>query len=188
MRAFVALIPSLLLVGIASAQIVAARSTLLTPWKGGGFGMFSTVDAPHARFVRIILETPDGEKRVPVPDTWREEAAVLRAVPTQARADQLAGALVDETWVAETWIPAEVGYAQRLRASGIDAAPAVAEERIRDLSILGLYRPLSEGETSTGLSVAVEGIRVEVWRYHFNGKTLRLEAELLRRARAARRR
>lgn len=188
MRSIGALVPPLVLVVVAAAQVFAARTSLLTPWKGGGFGMFSTVDAPHARFVRLVLETPDGERRVALPATWRDEAAVLRASPTQARVEALASALVNETWVAETWIPAEVQYAEVLRASGIEGGPGGSEGTVKDLSVLGLYRPLAEGETPRGGSVRVDAIRVEVWRYRFDGSAARLEGELLRNARLTRRR
>jgi hypothetical protein len=178
-----ALVPPLLLISVATAQLITARTSLLTPWKGGGFGMFSTVDAPHTRFLRIALETPDGDRRVSLPESWREEAAVLRAAPTQARVEALAATLASQTWVPETWIPAEVEYAERLRASGVDDS-AVPVEAVRDLSVLGLYRPLLDGEIARGQIVRVAAIRVEVWRYRFDGDAVRLDAKLLTRARA----
>ncbi len=53
-------VPGLLIL-IACWQIYRAHEQYLTPWKGGGFGMFSTVDAPGNRILRTYLITPEGE-------------------------------------------------------------------------------------------------------------------------------
>lgn len=50
-------IPGLLLL-VAVTQIALVHQTRLSPWKGGGFGMFSTLDAPDARVIRLALELP----------------------------------------------------------------------------------------------------------------------------------
>ena len=56
-----ALIAPLCLTMIAIGQIRNARSSNLSPWKGGGFGMFSNVDRPAVRFLHIYLITEKGE-------------------------------------------------------------------------------------------------------------------------------
>ena len=48
-------LPALLLVVVALVQIQLTRSTALTPWKGGGFGMFSTIDNAAHRRLRVWL-------------------------------------------------------------------------------------------------------------------------------------
>ncbi|HVX57896.1 MAG TPA: hypothetical protein VHA37_09290, partial [Candidatus Saccharimonadales bacterium] len=53
-------IPIVALVLIAGLQFVLATRYGLSAWKGGGFGMFSTVDSPDARFLRIYLITAQG--------------------------------------------------------------------------------------------------------------------------------
>lgn len=40
------------LIGIALNQIVLAKTQDLTSWKGGGFGMFASVDSPSTRIIR----------------------------------------------------------------------------------------------------------------------------------------
>lgn len=187
MRSYGALVPPALLVVVAGTQLFSARTAWLTPWKGGGFGMFSTVDAPHARFVRVVLETPRGEQRVPLPDAHREDAGVLRAAPTQARADALATALARETWVAETLVPAEVEYAAVLRAAGIESGPPVTAGQAAAVAIPGRYRPLAKDESPRGETLHVDGVRVEIWRYRFDGAARQLEAERLLQSRALRR-
>ena len=54
-RRLVGYFPILLLVLVALNQIRMARTTDLTAWKGGGFGMFSTLDRPRARQVRVHI-------------------------------------------------------------------------------------------------------------------------------------
>ena len=46
-------LPPMMLVVVATCQMVFAHSGTLTPWKGGGFGMFSTIDSPAGRVVAI---------------------------------------------------------------------------------------------------------------------------------------
>lgn len=50
-------VPALLLCAIAFGQFSCAHFGTLTPWKGGGFGMFSTIDHPGNR--RLILKGVD---------------------------------------------------------------------------------------------------------------------------------
>jgi hypothetical protein len=60
-QTYYAFVAPLVLIGIACLQLYLAHSHHLTPWKGGGFGMFSTVDSQGARFLRIYLLTAEGE-------------------------------------------------------------------------------------------------------------------------------
>jgi hypothetical protein len=57
-------LPVLLLVVIAGVQIVLAVHRDLNPWKGGGFGMFSTVDSPAGRHLEVFASGPGFETRV----------------------------------------------------------------------------------------------------------------------------
>lgn len=51
-----ALVPCIILLLVAGVQIYLALASNLTPWKGGGFGMFSTTDHSPHRYVRIFVE------------------------------------------------------------------------------------------------------------------------------------
>jgi hypothetical protein len=58
----------LILVTIACMQIGTARFGTLTPWKGGGFGMFASVDRPENRYLALIGTAADGAHyRIAVP-------------------------------------------------------------------------------------------------------------------------
>lgn len=50
-----------LLVLVACLQLFRAHTQHLTPWKGGGFGMFASADMPGWRSLRTYLVTPQGE-------------------------------------------------------------------------------------------------------------------------------
>ena len=51
-----------LLVLTALGQVALTRAGPLTPWKGGGFGLFSTVDKLENRILLAWIETPDGDE------------------------------------------------------------------------------------------------------------------------------
>ena len=46
-------LPTLLLIIVACSQIFFAKYLKQTSWKGGGFGMFSSLDSPHFQKTRI---------------------------------------------------------------------------------------------------------------------------------------
>jgi hypothetical protein len=56
-RALAAL-PCALLVAGACHQLVLARTAGLSPWSGGGFGMFSTTDAGATRHLHVFVLRP----------------------------------------------------------------------------------------------------------------------------------
>lgn len=57
-----ALLGPVLLAVAALTQQVAANVTPLNPWKGAGFGMFSTVDRPVWRTIDVTLTVADGRQ------------------------------------------------------------------------------------------------------------------------------
>lgn len=86
-------LPAVLLVLVASAQIVLARHALLSPWIGGGFGMFASTDGWGRRAVRAVA-VHEGLRRTldPARDAPRATRAAA-ALPTEARLRALARAL-----------------------------------------------------------------------------------------------
>jgi hypothetical protein len=71
-----------LLAAVASAQIVLSRTVDLTAWKGGGFGMFATLDHAGYRGVDIVVDAPDRSETLQVPASL--EVAVARAAACPA--------------------------------------------------------------------------------------------------------
>jgi hypothetical protein len=82
-----------LLAALASLQIVLAHTADLTPWKGGGYGMFSTYDHSGFRTMRAFALDGDGPRRLSIPAALQPD--VLRALdlPSSARLERLAGSL-----------------------------------------------------------------------------------------------
>ena len=54
-----AAIPVALLLAVAAVQVTLARTAGLSPWKGGGFGMFSTTDDAGRRRVRVFVSAAE---------------------------------------------------------------------------------------------------------------------------------
>jgi hypothetical protein len=69
MRPWLPYLPPALLCLIAVQQVVLSRTQDLTPWKGGGFGMFSTNDGP-SRHLEIWVDQPAGEQKLEVFDDY----------------------------------------------------------------------------------------------------------------------
>lgn len=92
------------LVAVALLQLYLAHNHDLSPWKGGGFGMFAAVDRVEHRVVRATFE---GVARQPIdvqavaelsyPDKQLVDRAL--SMPTQAALARLAARMDDLTWV-----------------------------------------------------------------------------------------
>src|SRR4051812_37163958 len=89
-----------LLLAVLASHISLRATANLTPWKGGGFGMFSTIDSPATRQLRIELQTEDGDTPVAVPPGFNGQAEEVRAAPSAGRMRALARDLAGLLWVA----------------------------------------------------------------------------------------
>jgi hypothetical protein len=88
-----ALLPVSLLIVVACSQVTLARTAGLTPWKGGGFGMFATNDHGGFRRVRVVERTAAGERPVAVPDELERLRRRAREAPRGANLRRLGEAL-----------------------------------------------------------------------------------------------
>lgn len=88
-------LPVALLIGVACHQIWLTRSAALNPWSGGGFGMFSTMDAWGNRPLQAFAVRPGIRREVEVPPVLEEMTRRVRAFPSEANLRALATALVD---------------------------------------------------------------------------------------------
>ena len=75
------LLPPVLLAVVALLQIALARTADLTAWKGGGFGMFSTLDHGAYRGVDIVVDAPDRSESLEIPPSLEVAAARAAAFP-----------------------------------------------------------------------------------------------------------
>ncbi len=89
------LVPALLLTAIACLQIGLAQTVHLSAWKGGGFGMFSTLDDGPRREVRILVEAPERSEELAVPPSLEDIAARAATLPSTRWLDAVARGVVD---------------------------------------------------------------------------------------------
>jgi len=88
-----ALVAPLLLLALALAQIAGFATYGLSPWKGGGFGMFSTNDQGGFRNVRVVELGPSGERRVALPEKLERLQRHAREAPQRRNLERLAAEL-----------------------------------------------------------------------------------------------
>ena len=62
------LVPAAILAIVALTQRALLLTTALTPWMGGGFSMFTTVDGINARHLRCFVTTSAGEIAIAAPN------------------------------------------------------------------------------------------------------------------------
>jgi hypothetical protein len=159
------LVPALL-VAVAARQLYLSHTQRLSPWKGGGFGMFASVDLPQYRVVRAYLLTPTGEVPAELGGLPRVATLVgrVRAMPGPGHVDALADALLGLRWA-------------------LDTTAAASDARVRASS--GSRPAAGEGDHLAPASLHVSRVRVEVWRIDFDGINRRLRlAKLAERTRA----
>lgn len=90
-----ALLPVSLLVVVAGVQVTLATTAGLTPWKGGGFGMFSTTDDGGRRYVRIFVSAAERSEEITVPPSLDDAARRAAALPGDTQLARLARGVVD---------------------------------------------------------------------------------------------
>jgi hypothetical protein len=89
------LIPTALLVVVAITQVVLAKTADLSPWKGGGFGMFATTDGTASRYVRLFVDAPERSEELSVAASLDFAAARAELFPSDyflTRLGEAAGA------------------------------------------------------------------------------------------------
>jgi hypothetical protein len=85
-----AALPAVVLAVVAATQIVMTEVQMLSPWKGGGFGMFSTLDERPFRYVRMFVRAPERSEELAVPPSL-EEPGGLRRDPAERSSARAAG-------------------------------------------------------------------------------------------------
>jgi hypothetical protein len=133
----------------------------LSPWKGGGFAMFSTVDSPGMRTVAVWVDVAGVEERVSLVGPWNDASSELRALPTPDRTMALArnvassrlmrradGILVPAT---TSVVPVLVPAGGRSGSTGTAAIPS----------------------PSQGTVVEVSRVRVDVTKLSYDGGVMR---------------
>jgi hypothetical protein len=175
----------LLLCLVAGLHLVRVWTAHQTPWKGGGFGMFSTIDSEANRFLRVYLITDAGELPLPLPAGLDKAAAEQRAAPSATGLQAIARRLAAQDW---RWSSDR----QRAQAAAIAALGGAA---VSGAALRGAIEPTTEPRALTpGQSHVLEpvplgepcparidfrAVRVECWRLRFAAGDELLSAEPL---------
>jgi hypothetical protein len=88
-------LPAALLIATACTQLCLAQSAGLSPWSGGGFGMFSTLDAGGSRHLHAIALRPGIRRELAIPDSLDEEVLKAITLPSDERLRALARTLAE---------------------------------------------------------------------------------------------
>ena len=175
--------PALLAI-VATGQLVLARTGDLSPWKGGGFGMFSTVESPDSRFVRVFLVDDEREIPVEIPPQAEDEWMRARTFPTDARLERIARVVAAGQWIPYEFTRAEDRYeglaAEQLGhehgGTGGAVMPFIGGGVFEDL---GLYRMVTEDEVAPDPAdvLSFDHVRLELWQYELDSSGPELRAE-----------
>jgi hypothetical protein len=181
--------PALLCV-IAGLQIYVAHTAPLSPWKGGGIGMFSTVDSPAARFLRVYLVTDDGEIPVMIPPGLGARAQEVRTIPTRGRLRSIAEGVARGEWVPYRLDSAAERYRDLI--SKYEGAPDSPSQDVHSPADADRARPaepidfgnakilwmLERSERASPVNPPVEfrSVRAEVWMIKFDAQTSQMRA------------
>lgn len=167
--AWPALIAPAMLTVVALTQWYHVGAQRLTPWKGGGFGMFSTTDSRHTRAVRCFLARYQGDEieqlQIEVPAEWWRQLDELAYMPTEERAGRLARVLAAGDWAERGPRPAPAADWQAVD-SAVDLVPPAAWAR-------GLASTRRFGQ---GVSIDFDMVIVEVWSASFDRASHRMVA------------
>lgn len=171
-------LPSLILIGVATLQIYLAHTANLTPWKGGGFGMFAAIDSPSMRVIWVEALTQEGE--VVIVDLFRtlDSSTIrrLRALPRQGDLEQIAPELLNKP-IVPTTIRKQAAYNQ------LNSENTNLELFNNPSSILNsrsLYKLKSVYDPVLPETVKnIKGVRLQWWRLRFDHTQRRLWAEPL---------
>jgi hypothetical protein len=166
------LVPSIL-VGVAVLQLTLAHTANLSPWKGGGFGMFAAVDSPSMRIV--AAEGLDAQGNVIRFDLLAELDPVIerrmRVFPKRSDLELLAPQLVGQTVVPTA--RRQQFILQSLHAETPDAVS------LREANGLAtpLYRLYDEGEPAPREPRSLQAVRLQWWRLRFDPSQNRIYSE-----------
>ena len=87
-------LPAMLLLAVAAGQMTLATTAGLSPWKGGGFGMFASVDGLPFRWLRVYLTAPERSEELAMPLSLEADARRVLTWPHDQALDRLARAVV----------------------------------------------------------------------------------------------
>lgn len=170
---------------VAALHIYRVITAGQTPWKGGSFGMFSTIDSEHSRFVRAYVLTSKGLVPIQIPSELEKKVAELRAAPNQEQLQRLAEKLAQRSWVDPD--VARRQLKEQLQDRNSDAP--LTGEQLRAMrnappptTLVSQHPPtplVAADRNETAASISYTDIQVEVWKLVMPSGTTQLEPHLL---------
>lgn len=169
----------------------------LTPWKGGGFGMFSTIDAGASRILRVELTDEKGGRwKAAVPSDLSSAKSLIRRLPSEALLEDLVEELGRRVWLPPAYRSKETRIASgdllnvmdAIREAGNDGhqLEAQLERGIPDLepeaaeSMIPMARAWGKGKGVPRRVLRVAEVKLTVLRENYDQETGRLTLEELR--------
>ena len=86
-------LPSALLIAVGLQQLFLFETDALSPWSGGGFGMFSSIDAGAARHLHAYQIRPGLHREIQLPVSLHDEARRMLTLPSRPRMRAIAQAI-----------------------------------------------------------------------------------------------
>lgn len=129
------ILPAALLLAVALAQIALARAAALTPWAGGGFGMFASSDARGNRHLHVFALHAGARRELSIPEDARESAWRLLSFPSRRAFETLGRRLAaesDPVWGRPEAIEIQV-WATRFERGSL--APSAYLLRAREVAV-----------------------------------------------------
>lgn len=166
----------LVLVGL--LQICLAHTAELSPWKGGGFGMFAAIDSPSMRVLATEGLDQNGQLlRLDLLEALDESASYqISALPKRAYLEQLAPQLISRE-IVPIAIRRRAAY-EKLQTENPAIKFQFSESLLLNQPVYRLRIPTDPALTN-GLVKKLQAIRLQWWRLRFDPSQKRLWAESL---------
>ena len=171
------LVPALL-VFIAVFQMYLAHFQELSPWKGGGFGMFSVVDSPGMRFLNVQALDQNGNPILIETDSLMtsQRKKFLQSIPSNRELKHLADALMEEEYLP-TGSPALSAIQSFSRQNPEIAIPSSLSGQ-EDWPVYRVKKA-TDPEIPGEHALRLKALRVGFWRIRFDARTHRVFSEPL---------
>ena len=165
-------LPSLLCIGIALTQMVLAATHNLSPWLGGGFGMFSGLDSPMNRVLICEAINQNGNPltiSLKSSKHLNEKFSFFRllTMPSQSELNRLASMLLDADLLLE-----KNDVLNPLKSPEVHFYSIFKD---KNEAIPPLYRVrLAKEQEADGTAIRLQAVRISVWRLRFETRDARL--------------
>ena len=169
------LVPGLL-VFVALLQMFLAHTQNLTPWKGGGFGMFSVVDAPGMRFLNVQALDQEGTPILIETSAFLDpqRKRFIQSIPTQRQLHQLTSELM-----AQSYIPTgnpTLSAVQNFSRQNPELPIPSSMQNQGEWQVFRVKKA-TDPDLPNDQPRKLKAIRVQLWRVRFDANSHRVYSE-----------